>query len=420
MALPTAFVLNHISDGGGSSLQLNLSTLAVVRSLGRRGIPVVLVTTNERDAVIDSRFCQKVEFCPYMYGAERDLVGFLHSLAHRYSGKKVLIPAVDECAYFVGKYYQELEESYQMPAPDWEAVSLVNNKRHQYELAQRLGIAIPETYFPQTINDVAELADRIDNYPYVIKPNVSFEWKLNAMRSKAKGKKGIKISNPDELVAQAKELFVPGYEFMVQEVIGGRDERLVTFLSYFDRNSKPHSYFVRKKIRQCPVDFGYCTMTESCHNDAVVDQSVTLLTELNFHGVCGVEWKLDPMTNSYKLIEINARSVNTTGCAMAAGVDLPSIAYFDSIGQPLAPVTEWKDGLKWAWLNMDFWAGRQLIGEGKLSLWKWLKSIAGVRSDAVFAFDDLRFSARYYGSFLRSLVSTKAKKLAATRKFKRA
>lgn len=399
MTLPYAFVLNHISADNPGTKQLNLSALAVVRSLSRQQIPVVLVTTNNTDAIIDSKHCHRVEYCPYLYNNEAALVDFLQTLAETYAGPKVLIPVVDECAYFVGKHYTELGSYFRIPAAQWESVQVVNDKRQQYELAESLGIAIPETYFPKTVADVVALAERIANYPYVIKPNVSFEWKLTAMRSRAKGKKGIRVDSAQELIKRAEEIFVPGYEFMVQEVIGGRDERLVTFLAYMDRNAKPHSYFVRKKIRQSPVDFGYCTMTESCHNDAVVEQSSYLLSALGFNGMCGVEWKLDPATDTYKLIEINGRAVNTTGCAIAAGVDLPAIAYFDAIDQARAPVTDWPDGCRWAWLSMDFWAARQLMGEGRLTFRRWLKEVAGVQADAVFALDDLRFSRRYYMRF---------------------
>lgn len=399
MTLPYAFVLNHISADNAGTRQLNLSALAVVRSLARQQVPVVLVTTNRTDAIIESRHCHRVEYCPYLYDNEAALVEFLNSLAEKYSGPKVLIPVVDECAYFVGKRYTELEPLFRIPAASWDAVQVVNDKRQQYALAQSLGIAIPETYFPKSVKDVVALAERIANYPYVIKPNVSFEWKLSTMRSRAKGKKGIRVDSAQELIKRAEEIFVPGYEFMVQEVIGGRDERLVTFLAYMDRKGKPHSYFVRKKIRQSPVDFGYCTMTESCHNEAVVEQSSYLLNALGFHGICGVEWKLDPATDTYKLIEINGRAVNTTGCAIAAGVDLPAIAYFDAIDQAPAPVTDWPEACRWAWLSMDFWAARELMAEGRLTFRGWLKEVSGVQADAVFALDDLRFSGRYYMRF---------------------
>ncbi len=409
MDLPYCFVFNHVSESVDECKQYNLSTLAVVRSLGRSNIPVILITTNASDAVISSKYTHAVEYCPYLHESEDKLLKFMLSISRKYSGEKVLIPSVDECSYFVGKYYQQLSEVFMIPAPDWTAVSKINNKRFQYEAADSLGIPIPETYFPVTMKDVIALSKTITNYPYVIKPNVSFEWKLKTAKSKTKGKKGIQVNNVDELLQCAEEVFVPEYEFMVQEVIGGRDERLVTFLGFLDEKFELNSYFIRKKMRQCPIDFGYCTLTESCHNSTVMDQSARLLKLLNYHGIAGVEWKLDPATDTYKLIEINARPVNTTGCAIASGIDLPAIAYFNKIGKPLAPATEWLDGQRWAWLAMDFWAAKELIAEGKMTYRDWFKEARSIKADAVYASDDLIMSLNYYFNTIFGLICAKLK-----------
>lgn len=411
MNLPLAIVFNHIGAPQTKGVQINLSTLAVVRSLGRRGIKIILITTNERDGVINSRYVAGVEFCPYIHEPVERMHDFFSALAQRYPGKKVLIPCVDECAWYVGKHYSQLAENYLIPAPDSRAINKINNKRFQYETAQSLGIPIPETYFPQDLSAVEELAHSIINYPYVIKPNVSFEWKLQSAKSGARGKKGIRVDSAQELLTVARDIFLPGTEFMIQEIIGGRDQRLVTFLGFFSADHRPVSWFIRKKIRQCPIDFGYCTMTESCHDPVVLDQSQRLLAAIDYYGVAGVEWKLDPATETYKLIEINGRPVNTTGCAMAAGVDLPAMAYFYAIGQPLAPVTDWKDGERWAWLTMDFWAARELAALGHGSLWTWIKQARSIKADAIFAWDDLAFSFNYYAIFTASLIKQTVKKL---------
>lgn len=411
MGMPLAIVFNHIGDPQGQESQINLSTLAVVRSLGRRGIKIILVTTNKRDGIIGSRYVAGVEFCPYIHEPVELMHAFFTSLAERYPCDKVLIPSVDECAWYVGKYYAQLANNYLIPAPDTQAINKINNKRFQYETAQSLGIPIPETYFPQDLTAVETLSRSISNYPYVIKPNVSFEWKLQSAKAGARGKKGIRVNSAQELLTIARELFLPGTEFMVQEIIGGRDHRLVTFLGFFSADHQPVSWFIRKKIRQCPIDFGYCTMTESCHNPIVLDQSQRLLSAIQYYGVAGVEWKLDPATDTYKLIEINGRPVNTTGCAIAAGVDLPAMAYFYAIGQPLPPVTQWQDGERWAWLAMDFWAARELASIGQGSLWSWIKEALSIKADAVFARDDLALSCRYYATFIATLIKLKFKKL---------
>lgn len=411
MSLPPAFVFNHIGDPFAKHKQINLSTLAVVRSLGRRGIPVVLVTTSKRDWVIQSRYVKAVEICPSMHDSEGELMTYLSDMAQRYPGEKVLLPSVDECAWFVGKHYDRLANIFEIPAPNAVTMAVVNNKRHQYEMAESLGIPIPETYFPQSLADIEVLAQKITHYPYVIKPNVSFEWKMKSANKGASGKKGIRVNTAEELLATATEIFMPEHDFMVQEVIGGRDQRLVTFLGFLDNKYQANSWFIRKKIRQCPIDFGYCTMTESCHNPKVFEQSTRLLQAIGYHGVAGVEWKLDPETDEYKLIEINGRPVNTTGCAMASGVDLPAIAYFYKIKQPLPAVTDWQDGQRWAWLSMDFWAARELASLGQGSFKSWLREALSITADAVFAKDDLWLSLNYYGKVVRDFILLKAKKI---------
>jgi D-aspartate ligase len=401
---PTVFIMNHIGDPLAKGKQMNLSTLAVARSLGRRKVSVVLITPAQRDAVIQSRYVKAVEYCPYMHESETAVLAFFKDIDAKYPGKKVLLPCVDEAAWFVGKYYDQLSQYFLIPAPDAGAMDKINNKKYQYEIAQSVGIPIPETYFPSSLADIESLAEKVQHYPYVIKPNVSFEWKMQAASQGARGKKGLKVNSSDQLLAVAEEILTSGQEFMVQEVIGGRDHRLITFLGFFDKDSKPYSWFIRKKIRQCPIDFGYCTMTESCHNEKVFEQSVKLLQTIGYHGVAGVEWKLDPETDTYKLIEINGRPVNTTGCAVASGVDLPSIAYFFAIGQPLPAVTDWKDGQRWAWAAMDFWAAKELASLGQGSMWKWFKEITSIKADAVFAWDDLLISLRYYSTIVRNII----------------
>lgn len=411
MSLPYCFVLNHVNDNGGVSKQYNLSTLAVVRSLGRKKVPVILVTPSNDDAVISSKFVHAVEYSPDMHSSEEVMLDYLIKLSKKYAGETVLFPTTDECSYFVGKYYDKLSDAFLLLSSNSSTIAKINNKRFQYEASESLNIPIPETYFPKDEKDVVALAATISNYPYVIKPNVSYEWKKKSSRTSVKGKKGIKVSNTDELIKASSEVFVPGFEFMIQEVIGGRDERLITFLGVFDANSEPHSYFIRRKIRQNPLDFGYCTMTESCHDNTVLNQSIKLLKHLEYHGVVGVEWKLDPKTNTYKLIEINGRPVNTTGCAIAAGVDLPAIAYFNIIGDPLPPVQDWNDGELWAWIAMDFWAAKELASENKITMWSWFRKICTIKADAVFAFDDLPMSITYYYTFFKNMAFNKFKKI---------
>lgn len=410
MSIPTAFVITHISNPNQKTMSMSIIALTIARALGRKGVRVVRIHPNHLDYSLKSKYWSNIEICPDFYESEENLLKFLLGLEKKYDSPRILIPASDDCAYYVAKYQDKLNRVYEMPVPQNNVMEKLTNKKSQYEVAQSLGLPIPETYFPESIDDVKKLVQEINNYPYVIKPTVAHKWRLAANNNISQGKKGHTVHNAAELLNKCEEIGIDTQEIMVQEIIGGRDERLFTFLSYFNKNSEPLAYCIRSKIRQSPIDFGYCTLTETCYDTIVEKQSIKLLKSIGFHGISGVEWKLDPKTHQYKLIEINPRAVNTTGAAIACGVNLPYIAYLDKIKQNIEPVTQWKDGIKWIWFTQDIWAAKELNKNGRLSFYEWWKSLKGVRVHAIFAIDDLRPFIGYALQFITDIIQAKWKK----------
>jgi len=406
----TAFVITHESDPNRTEKGCSLIALAVTRSIGRMGVPVVRVHPNLLDYSLSSRFCSEISICPDMYKSESALVDFLLELAQGYEGRRVLLPASDDCAQFLGKYRSALEPAYAVCVTGPSVIDIVMNKQRQYAAAEDAGVPIPETYFPKSLDQLEEIIAQATNYPYIIKPLVAHEWRLASMKQVSKGRKAIRVASADELREAYRSIEEGRDNVMIQEVIGGRDEQLFTFLAYFSRDSIPLAYCVRSKVRQRPIDFGYCTNTVSCHNQVVVDQSIRLLQGIGYSGICGVEFKYDSSTGSHKLIEINARPVNTIGIAPACGVNIPYIAFMDLLGEPPAPVTNWKDGIKWFQIWADFFAARELRSvSGHPTLSEWFRSVRGESVDAVYSGDDLLLSFRY---FFGKLAGTLAAKLA--------
>jgi predicted ATP-grasp superfamily ATP-dependent carboligase len=409
----TAFVITHESDPNRQSKSLSLIALAVTRSLGRNGVRVVRVHPNHLDHGLTSKYCTEIAVSPDMYASATALVDYLLMLASKYDGKRVLIPASDDCAQFLGEHRSALARAYELCVADSNVIELVVNKRNQYEHAARLGVPIPETYFPKDSAAIEKLAGQIRNFPYVLKPLVAHTWRLASMRQVSKGRKAVLVRTPDELRGAYAALGEGGKDVMVQEVIGGRDEQLFTFLGYFAKGSKPLAYCVRRKIRQLPLDFGYCTMTVSCHDDKVVEQSIRLLQGIGYTGIVGVEYKYDAATGQYKLIEINARPVNTIGLAPACGVDIPYIAYRDLSGEAVDPVTTWRDEVTWYRIWFDFLAVRELRRKGGGNYWEWWKSLWGDHTEAVFAADDLKPAWSHFSEVLLTELSTQARKRTA-------
>lgn len=401
----TAFVLTHESDPRRRVPGISLIALALTRSLGRQGIPVVRLHPNGLDRSLGSRYCSGVEICPDFYASEDALVRYLLALESRYPGRRVLIPASDDCAWFVARHHATLSRVFAVLAPGAEVMDKILDKQRQYACARDLGIPIPETWFPRSQEEMLKLAPELSGYPYVIKPIVAHAWRLASQKSVSQGRKGVAANTPEALLARYDELARGETRVMVQEVIGGADDRLLTFIAYCNADGEPVAWCIRKKLRQFPVDFGYCTLTVSCHDATVLDQSLRLLRGLRFHGLCGVEWKLDPRTGICKLIEVNPRAVNTIGIAAACGVDLPAIAVLDKLGErPALAPPEWRDGIKWINFEQDFWAARTLWRRGQLTLAGWRDSLAGRRVHAVFSGDDLGPFAHHLGSLIVSLL----------------
>ncbi len=396
-----AVVISHESDASRTAKDPSNSIIALTltRALGRVGVKVVRVHPNLFEDSLSSRYCQAIEVSPDLYQSESDLTYFLIELGSRYPGKKVLIPASDDCSQYIARNAEALCSAYTLLNPSAAAMERVGDKRRQYELATEVGVPIPETYFPENDQELIQIADHLNDFPYIIKPLEAQKWRLSQYANVSGGQKAITVNNRDELIEEYRRISADDSNLMVQEIITGKDEHLITFLGYCSTQQKPLAHCIRSKLRQSPVDFGYCTATVSCHNDVVEKYSRRLLRQSNYTGIVGIEFKFDPHTNDYKLIEINTRPVNTTGIAIGCGVNLPVIAYRDAIGLQQEPVTDWEDGVIWLRLSSDFAAARELRLRGRLTFPEWFKSLRGKRVHAIFAVDDpvpfIRFYARY-------------------------
>jgi predicted ATP-grasp superfamily ATP-dependent carboligase len=399
----TAFVISHEPDPSRTRKEQSVSIIALTltRALGKAGVRVVRVHPNHFDDSLSSRFCSAIEICPDLYESDSDLTRFLGELAERYPGKKVLIPASDDCSLYLARNAAALGREFVLMNPSAKTMESVKDKRCQYALATKIGVPIPETYFPENEKELEQIADRLKSYPYIIKPLEAQKWRLKKFANVSGGEKAITVNNREQLLSEYRRIAVDDSSLMVQEIIGGSDDQLVTFLAYCSEDHKPLAHCIRRKLRQSPVDFGYCTATVSCHDDVVDQYSRRLLWHSGFTGIVGIEFKFDPYLNDYKLIEINTRPVNTIGLSIGCGVNLPVIAYRDAIGEKQAPTTNWEDGVIWLRSNEDFAAARELRRRGVLTFPQWIRSLRGKRVHAVFAANDPLPFILVYGRYVR-------------------
>jgi D-aspartate ligase len=365
--------------------------LAVIRSLGRRGIPVVAVDYS-RDAIgFSSRYTYESVIAPHPETDEDGFVEFLIEGASKWAGS-ILIPAHDfELAAF-SHYKEELSRHYILPVPAWKDTKNIVDKKGTYEIAARLGIPIPKTLPINSISPMEVLKDSID-YPCLLKPRKGYEFLPKAKR------KSFIINDSEQLksgIAQADQF---DCEMMIQELIPGGDDQFYEYIAYYNQESKPMAEFTWRKLRQNPPVLGVGRVGESTHSDEIIGPSRQILDELLFVGLCEVEFKKDPRDGQLKLVEINGRNTLQMALPIRCGIDFPWIMYNDLVWKKKLQFSEYQAGVKWINELADIpYAIRHPIREKPMTK-KYLSPYFSQKTFAIFAKDDWKpaFIAWYLG-----------------------
>lgn len=359
--------------------------LAFLRSLGRQRIPTVALDF-WRDVGMASRY----GIPAIVPGAEEDPEGLLQALVDMGRAspvRGVLIPTTDAFVLFVAEHAQKLSEHFHLNVADYETIQTVANKRLQYEYAQRRGVEMPLTRYPED-GDIEEVAAEM-RYPCVIKPHFSHMWWHNQTAEERRrwGKLG-EARSPSELVTTYRQMHRDGLEFVIQEKIPGGDDQLYHVTTYLDRSSTPRLVFTTRKERQYPSPYGIASLMISVEEPEVAALGLRLLEGLRFRGQASVEFKRDAKDGRWKLIEINGRPVTYTYHAVAAGIDLPTVVYRDALGDEVEAPQTFREGVKWIDLHLElkrYWAQRRRGGPG---LGQLLRSWRGDRCFAAYTRDD--------------------------------
>jgi predicted ATP-grasp superfamily ATP-dependent carboligase len=263
-------------------------------------------------------------------------------------------------------------------------VTQILDKRRQYLAAQRAGIPVPRTYYPQTPAELAQLDGSLE-YPVILKPYTS-----HIGRSRISNRKVVVVPSADELRSAFSAYADSGAPFMVQEIIPGKDDAIFCYAGFWDMQGQEQAWFTAQKLRQCPPGFGDGSYMRTIAAPQVLESSRRLLRAFHYRGLVGIEFKFDARDGRYYLIEINPRTLSSNQLGVSAGVDLAWIAYQSLAG--LEPdrtqQASFQANIKYVNEEWDVQAFASLRQEGELTLAEWLRSIRGTRAWALFAWDD--------------------------------
>jgi D-aspartate ligase len=353
--------------------------LGIVRSLGRRGVPVCVID-DERSIARFSRYATH----SVQVGALRDAAETVETVlaVGRRLGLDgwVLYPTREETVIAFSRHRDRLAEQFRVPTPPWETTQWAWDKRNTYRKAAELDIPTPRTWYPRGADDV----DGIDGRPpYAIKPAIK-EHFLYA--TKAKAWRADDRAQLRSLVAKAAELVGPG-EVMVQELIPGDGRQQFAYCAFFKDGQAVGSLVARRR-RQHPHDFGRAsTFVESIDLPVLERLSERFLRAIDYYGLVEVEYKLDARDGEYKLLDVNARTWGYHSLGAGAGVDFPFLLYADQLGLPVGACRA-RTGVRWIRLATDVPAAVVDIVRGRLGLGAYLQSLRKFEIEAVFSRED--------------------------------
>jgi len=384
-----------------------LNALGVVRSLGRRNVPVYVFGKKSNDIVSRSRYTNRIQFVES--DDPQKMADQLVEFASKINLKPVLIFTSDYYLRFVSDYRTQLSHSFYLQVPDEDAIETVTDKAKFSIFTSENKLPVPGSYVPVTMEEVEVLAESI-KFPVILKPAKSFDWSDRKFLVKYGSKKVMRADNKIELIETWGDIQHSSNNIVIQEMITGDDSYHYSYCIY--RNTLQGEVFsiCVNKIRVHPIHGGAGSFLRVVNNAEMESIAKKTLEALDYIGVGSVCFKVDMQTNKPLIHEVNGRLPQWHAIFQACGMDLPYVMYRDMIEDP-APISKKinKDG-KWISLEMDANAYVEYRKYNEINFLKWLISLYGVIACAEFAWDDRR-PFYYFLNQLRERAMSKVKKI---------
>jgi predicted ATP-grasp superfamily ATP-dependent carboligase len=328
-----------VTDGG------QRPALAITRSLGRRGVSVLVGEHTESSLASVSRYCAGHVRYPSPEQERTAFERFLLGFARR-GEADVIVPVTDVAMHAVASNHDALRHSCAAVCPPFTAFETVTNKWSLFQLASRCGVPVPATCLVQSGSDLSAHLGSIE-YPAVVK----------STRSRVRADHGwlpttvYYAQSSDELCRLYDQVeWLSRYPSLIQQRIVGPGLAIFVLCDHGELLTT----FAHRRLREKPPSGGASVLCESVAVDPRLREfAIRLLGPLGWHGVAMLEFKQDRRTGDLFLMEVNGRFWGSLELAIAAGIDFPYLTCQLALGKkPQAPQA-YRIGVKNRWLLGD-------------------------------------------------------------------
>lgn len=351
----------------------------ILKSLHQKGLKVWAADTSKRNICSMSKFCTGSFTYPDPFTEEDAFIQVLKDKVAELR-PRVLMPTHDESVVIM-RHRDEFPADLIIPYEGEEKLLLLANKAESTELARKAGVPVPEVY---------KSIDEVKSYPVVFKTVIG---------NSAKG-----VFFPKDREELVKLMDKHKYEeTLLEEWIGGTDYSVdCVRWDGFCKTSVYHALVTKTD------GGGTTTQREIVYMPQLEAAALKLMDAVDFHGVCGLDFRYDAENNKIAYIETNARFTGGLATPVAAGFDIPWIVYkLATEGKYTEPINV-RIGTRTKWILGDIitLVGRILKFKWNLSELRRVFSFSGFDAYDDFCKDDKRailgeFSY-YFGKLLKN------------------
>jgi D-aspartate ligase len=363
-------------------LGLGINGLAVIRSLGERGLKVSGLYNDASDEIgryskyLSSTKCfDKNNVADVLFQACVDLLGDEKS-------KPVLICTTDLFSELVASNSELFESRFILTTPKQDLYWKFLKKQPTASISIENNLKIPKTIFVKESESLLEKCENLE-YPVIIKPDVTFEETFPA--------KVIVASVKTELLAFIEEYPHLESKVVVQEIIPSGDGKLYMVSTFSDQDGEVKAIYTGKKVRSYLPDFGVTSYGISCSCEELKVTATKFLNDIKYTGFADLEFAYDEDKDEFYFIELNIRTSYLNQLYKDSGVDLNYVGYLAAKGKDFSHlICNQVDGVRWCDLTRDLGSCYRKIKAGKVSFFDCIIDILKARSFAYFNLKDLR------------------------------
>lgn len=326
--------LSQLADRGVPALivkighyPLHSGGLGVVRTLGRLGVPVYVISEDALTPAALSRYCTgRFVWRTTSRDNPEVLVAGLQDIGRRIGRRSVAVPTDDEAATLIAEHAHELSEYFLLPDIRPGLPRQLADKHELYRLCRQHDVPAPASVLLSSAAEARAFAEQAA-FPVVAKNAQPWvRWRSPVVVGTTV------LSTPAELLALARTKYEE-FSLVVQEYLPlAHAEDWIVHL-YSDGNSDS-LLFTGVKVRSWPQHAGPTGCAYAVPNPMLADMAGRFCKEIGFKGIADLDFRLDRRDGQYKLLDFNPRLGNQFRLFQtAAGIDVVRALHLDLTGR---------------------------------------------------------------------------------------